>query len=275
MKRECERAPGFTLIELLVVVAIIAILAAILFPVFAQAREKARQTTCLSNQKQIGLAILLYAQDYDEIIVPGLTAAAPNQRRDDVNVTWVGRIQPYLRSGGGYSPAGVMMCPAWSVDRFKEAAVDPDCDGPAFAYAFVPPRYIFSHYGIAWPMPTVLGTGTLSFPFLHYPGSGTSSTLFINPSNGAALAGQWVNTSLAAVLHPADTAIVSDAITGVTPSGWIGIAFGCEAAKIHQEGGNFIFLDGHSHRIARNAERYLKQRPDGKWFEQYFTYDME
>ena len=58
---------GFTLIELLVVIAIIAILAAILFPVFAQAREKARQSACLSNQKQIGVALSLYIQDYDEM----------------------------------------------------------------------------------------------------------------------------------------------------------------------------------------------------------------
>jgi len=64
------RRRGFTLIELLVVIAIIAILAAILFPVFAQARDKARQTMCLSNLKQIGTASMLYVQDYDETLYP-------------------------------------------------------------------------------------------------------------------------------------------------------------------------------------------------------------
>ena len=59
---------GFTLIELLVVIAIISVLASILFPVFARAREKARQTTCTSNLKQIGLALIMYADDYDGLL---------------------------------------------------------------------------------------------------------------------------------------------------------------------------------------------------------------
>ena len=65
-----RRIHAFTLIELLVVIAIIAILAAILFPVFAQAREKARAISCMSNTKQMGTAALMYAQDYDETLVP-------------------------------------------------------------------------------------------------------------------------------------------------------------------------------------------------------------
>ena len=73
-----QRRRAFTLIELLVVIAIIAILAAILFPVFAQAREKARQTSCLSNLKQLSSAMLMYAQDYDGLFAPVI--GRPNRR---------------------------------------------------------------------------------------------------------------------------------------------------------------------------------------------------
>jgi len=73
------RRRGFTLIELLVVIAIIAILAAILFPVFAKAREKARQTSCLSNLKQVGLAFQMYCTDYDDMLPLSHYATAAGQ----------------------------------------------------------------------------------------------------------------------------------------------------------------------------------------------------
>ena len=88
---------AFTLIELLVVIAIIAILAAILFPVFAQAREKARQTSCLSNEKQLALAVLQYVQDYDETMPPACTNAMDNPSFHWGD-TWAGLVQPYTKS---------------------------------------------------------------------------------------------------------------------------------------------------------------------------------
>jgi prepilin-type N-terminal cleavage/methylation domain-containing protein/prepilin-type processing-associated H-X9-DG protein len=96
---------GFTLIELLVVIAIIAILAAILFPVFAKAREKARQSSCLSNCKQLGIAILSYAQDYDESLPPqnvgagGLSYTLPNGAAWGPGwMLWPTIIYPYTKN---------------------------------------------------------------------------------------------------------------------------------------------------------------------------------
>ncbi len=93
---------AFTLIELLVVIAIIAILAAILFPVFAKAREKARQTTCLSNMKQLGLGFLQYQQDNDELYPIGAKATT-NNGPFSTGSGWAGMIYPYVKSTGVYT----------------------------------------------------------------------------------------------------------------------------------------------------------------------------
>ncbi|MCW3059266.1 MAG: prepilin-type N-terminal cleavage/methylation domain [Capsulimonas sp.] len=93
-----NKRSGFTLIELLVVIAIIAILAAILFPVFAKAREKARQTSCLSNQKQILLGVLQYSQDVDEQFPVLYTDTGAG-----TNIGWYQAIYPYIKSTGVYT----------------------------------------------------------------------------------------------------------------------------------------------------------------------------
>jgi len=91
---------GFTLIELLVVIAIIAILAAILFPVFAQAREKARETTCLSNKKQVVLALLQYVQDYDEQLP--FNSNAGGLRNNTTSYVWQDMVFPYVKSEAAF-----------------------------------------------------------------------------------------------------------------------------------------------------------------------------
>src|ERR1051326_2967023 len=109
------RSHGFTLIELLVVIAIIAILAAILFPVFAQAREKARQTACLSNAKQIGLACRMYAQDYDEVNVPERIL-----QKDGSLVSFRVNLQAYVKN------KQVFVCPSASdLNTFATFAWEP------------------------------------------------------------------------------------------------------------------------------------------------------
>lgn len=89
------KAHAFTLIELLVVIAIIAILAAVLFPVFAKAREKARQISCLSNCKQLGLAYMQYNQDNDETFIFC-------QQYGNAGQGWAGRLYPYVKSTAVY-----------------------------------------------------------------------------------------------------------------------------------------------------------------------------
>jgi prepilin-type N-terminal cleavage/methylation domain-containing protein/prepilin-type processing-associated H-X9-DG protein len=141
-----RKQQAFTLIELLVVIAIIAILAAILFPVFAQAREKARQATCVSNQKELALAVLMYTQDYDETYPlanypapPSIDAGLTNSR-----FHWYNMVEPYIK--GGYTrtaASAVGTAPGQKLSIY----VCPDYPGETHAFGLNPSwSYVINMY---------------------------------------------------------------------------------------------------------------------------------
>jgi prepilin-type N-terminal cleavage/methylation domain-containing protein len=171
-----QRRKGFTLIELLVVIAIIAILAAILFPVFAQAREKARQTTCTSNAKQWGLGFMMYINDYDETFplsfglqTPGAPAniwqfghlVPPDWSRSQGAQTghfrgvsslvhWANTVYPYIKNYGIYG------CPSGSEVQFAPLANAGDYNDPPKApvpmsYSMNGLLHAYSQAGVARP----------------------------------------------------------------------------------------------------------------------------
>jgi prepilin-type N-terminal cleavage/methylation domain-containing protein/prepilin-type processing-associated H-X9-DG protein len=125
MEADMRKRLGFTLIELLVVIAIIAILAAILFPVFAQAREKARQAMCISNLKQIGIGWAMYAQDYDENGTPSWVKSNLDAGGGTVDTSfkavytgttwgqyWPDLVYPYVKNGNAlHGGRGIFSCP--------------------------------------------------------------------------------------------------------------------------------------------------------------------
>ena len=190
--KSARSASAFTLIELLVVIAIIAILAAILFPVFAQAREKARQTACLNNMKQITLGLTMYAQDFDENL--------PLPYADDINnwcgngATWRQRIVPYTKN------TQIFVCP----DYKKVGGINDSGDCVAG-----------TAHGLASPN---AGTWQVSNPpAIAYTGNYGVNAFYSEaydlglPAN---LTPTTALTNLARVQSPADTFLVSENTDG-------------------------------------------------------------
>ncbi len=225
---------GFTLIELLVVIAIIAILAAILFPVFAQVREKARQTSCESNMKQLGLAFVQYSQDYDEAM-PVPFSFYPGQG-------WAATIYPYDKS------AGVFGCPS---------------DGTAPSVGFSPESYAFNTnlypQNSAWD---TYWSGRNSFGKLaNYTAPASTVELFevshVQTDNGfgwydgmnftqvdnysptsVGAPGQWCGT------HPDSAGCNAVYATGAI-GGYTSLALTTNQAGRHNGGSNYLAIDGH------------------------------
>ncbi len=245
---------GFTLIELLVVIAIIAILAAILFPVFNQAREKARTTSCLSNARNIGLGIGMYVQDYDEVIMgwfalkPGNPRSGPNCPADPEDCrasiqVWAQLVQPYLRN------KQVLYCPSFNEQVLANNAAHPNCDGPDILSWF-PAFYYYSHYGYAHS--AIFGNCDTWWPRNAFPGNDFRSPPL---------------RTLPAIRRPAETAMVQDNFTAMINEKAYGIpyvvgtAFGCECGyegmgqSRHHMGCNYIFIDGHAKLLSGNPER--------------------
>ncbi|MHB8997268.1 MAG: DUF1559 family PulG-like putative transporter [Armatimonadota bacterium] len=155
------RRRGFTLIELLVVIAIIAILAAILFPVFAKAREKARQSSCLSNVKQIGLGLLQYAQDYDEAL---MGARGPHGG-------WPQAIQPYIKNTQIYS------CPSANTSRYYGGSTCAVCPGTSAGVANTStPGAYFAGYAYANQAAVAAANGSKCLGFTAVAKLGTYDT---------------------------------------------------------------------------------------------------
>lgn len=222
---------AFTLIELLVVIAIIAILAAILFPVFAKAREKARQTSCASNLKQLSLAISQYAQDYDERF-PSATFA----------------IERDPSSGLPASTPGTPSMAGW---YFSDASGATGYEGYNL-YSWMDRIFPYVKSVQVFECPSKPAWNGIE-PSYGYSGN-------ISGGVGAFIGVSLPPTSLGAIERPSEVVMLGDwggwlgaypAWDGIVGTGWIypytndavGTTFG--KACIHNEGANIAFVDGH------------------------------
>ena len=237
---------GFTLIELLVVIAIIAILAAILFPVFAQAREKARQTSCLSNEKQIGLGFMQYAQDYDETFP---FAAIVNSPVPLVN-SWDQAVQPYcgvrvVSQSNNPVPTTIFSCPSDGVQRNFGAADQRDTRSYAMTSLTVNGGTTNTAGAVGESVtdgPNIIRLGRTLAEFISPAGTlivtefHNDRNVFGNNSNNIVYG---VTTPTGSTFKGQDCQVANSAGTGACTTRYT-------SDPVHSGGYNYLFGDGHA-----------------------------
>ncbi|MDR3710923.1 MAG: DUF1559 domain-containing protein [Capsulimonadaceae bacterium] len=236
------RKQGFTLIKLLVVIAIIAILAAILFPVFAQAREKARTATCASNLKQIGLGMMQYTGDYDECLPIGTFSGSSG-------MGWASQIYPYVKSNGVFTCPDDVSDPNYPLNSGNPAypvvwvsyAYNMACafTGTRGIAGYIPkftatPSTVLLFEVVDCPArPSVIGTPTYWAP----AGNGYDSRLLIGSGTIGGLYATGLLGDVPGTLQPINNVSanihVADHGHFYGGTGW------------HQGGANYLLVDGH------------------------------
>lgn len=221
---------GFTLIELLVVIAIIAILAAILFPVFAQARNKARQTACLNNQKQISMGFQMYAQDYDETL-PYARSYCSNTPAND----YTQLLSSYVMSAYGPSmkTAVLYTCPNDSTERI---AVGSGISPNSYAAVFYWDQT--GDQAAAWTWDTDCPGGKYfpGRPIADFPAPSSTLVLAEKPARHNVI-GQ--NTSFVQRPHG------ERGQDCISTDDWSPCAANQTIKPLHNNGWNYMFADGH------------------------------
>ncbi len=228
---------GFTLIELLVVIAIIAILAAILFPVFAKAREKARQTACLSNLKQLGLGVTQYIQDYDEQFPCSLRLGnGPYSPLDGATTpSWFNSIYPYTKS------MAINICPDAPPTTVKDTNQPPMANS-ASSYSYNGLLGTVTDFTFVLPnAPPIAAIGGIPRPSEVMEFEDTGQTWRNSQPFPRNSSGQWRD--------PVHTGLVSKSL------------------QLHSDGMNMVFVDGHAKWIPASAVMVgTTYYPSGKYY---------
>ena len=237
---------GFTLIELLVVIAIIAILAAILFPVFAQARGKARQTACLSNMKQMGTALMMYAQDNDGGYptwndlwpIPASTDGCTEAAGETPLHFWDAKLYPYVKSGSLNPPtgqksdwSGLWTCPDQQADKTYGKALAANAPMRSYGVNFGYTEY----YGVSSATsPSGTTVGCFMYHF-EQDFEKPSSTIFVTETG-----------DLGVTSNPYYAAGYYETLGDYPASRVGGYQTGRQRPYRHNGGANYVFCDGHA-----------------------------